>query len=641
MRSPILGRSIVAMCAGACLLVGLWLPGTSLADSQRSCGPARVQSDSSGTAARLTARVSPAAIRPASPGDAATRGGGCPPVTVTYSDASFDGDQYQLPPGMVETEIAATTYSASPGDFPLLIDLSEIIFAQNHFNPTVTQWTYLVWEGNPQTGTLVASFSSDGLILPHVELPVGAAQAVLLQVTVDPGDPEQIIVLDDGSHTFSVGFQIAAHNNPPTSPCTCSGGALPAVCCPIDVSSNAFPAMDNAGPNFGADNWLWVRDCPGGTPGCFIGPGWLQLSIIPAQFVNDWMIRVTYTPLGCTPSTGACCLPDDTCEILTEQNCLSQGGDYRGEDTTCVACEGACCLPSGGCTDAETPTSCGQAGGVFQGPGTNCASIECLGACCQLGGACLDSTLEGCDSISGTWQGPDTQCAQFSCPTTGACCLGDGGCVDDQTLQDCDAAGGVLKPGQVCFDAPCVGACCVPSSGFCDDRLEANCSAIPGAVWLGPDSACTGPSQDACPTAACCMSDGSCVDDNEPNCLALGGLYMDGESCATADCPDPIGACCYSNDTCLEEIEATCLGFGGTWMGAGTICPDACSPCAGPPDGDLSGEGLVNGLDVHAFVDAVLGSPTPDQICAGDFDGSGDLGTGDIPGVVNALLTAP
>ena len=44
---------------------------------------------------------------------------------------------------------------------------------------------------------------------------------------------------------------------------------------------------------------------------------------------------------------------------------------------------------------------------------------------------------------------------------------------------------------------------------------------------------------------------------------------------------------------------------------------------------------------VWIFVAAMLGTPTPDEICAGDFDGSSDLGAGDIAGMANALVTAP
>lgn len=37
---------------------------------------------------------------------------------------------------------------------------------------------------------------------------------------------------------------------------------------------------------------------------------------------------------GVAPSTGACCTSDG-CEILTEDLCLAQGGEYIGDDTTC------------------------------------------------------------------------------------------------------------------------------------------------------------------------------------------------------------------------------------------------------------------------------------------------------------------
>lgn len=56
--------------------------------------------------------------------------------------------------------------------------------------------------------------------------------------------------------------------------------------------------------------------------------------------------------------------------------------------------------------------------------------------------------------------------------------------------------------------------------------------------------------------------------------------------------------------------------------------------------GDLCGtDGRVNGLDVQCFVSALLGgSPTPQEIAMGDFDGDGQIDFDDVDGFVQRLM---
>jgi len=44
--------------------------------------------------------------------------------------------------------------------------------------------------------------------------------------------------------------------------------------------------------------------------------------------------EATFTSGG----TGACCLPDYTCQITTRTNCTAAGGAYQGDDTGCALC---------------------------------------------------------------------------------------------------------------------------------------------------------------------------------------------------------------------------------------------------------------------------------------------------------------
>jgi len=52
-------------------------------------------------------------------------------------------------------------------------------------------------------------------------------------------------------------------------------------------------------------------------------------------------------PTCCYPDTivGACCLPDDSCSLRSELNCLALGGTYHGDNTRCTPvnpCESCC-----------------------------------------------------------------------------------------------------------------------------------------------------------------------------------------------------------------------------------------------------------------------------------------------------------
>ncbi len=60
--------------------------------------------------------------------------------------------------------------------------------------------------------------------------------------------------------------------------------------------------------------------------------------------------------------------------------------------------------------------------------------------------------------------------------------------------------------------------------------------------------------------------------------------------------------------------------------------------CEFVADGDINGDGPVNGIDIQLFVDGILGEPTFDEMCHGDFDEDMTLDVGDIDGMVSALL---
>ncbi len=77
---------------------------------------------------------------------------------------------------------------------------------------------------------------SEGEILPHIELPPGIS-GVNVTVSVAPEDSEQIIVNDNGSRSFSIGYRIDQHNQQTENPCL----TAPPTCC------NASAALRECG----------------------------------------------------------------------------------------------------------------------------------------------------------------------------------------------------------------------------------------------------------------------------------------------------------------------------------------------------------------------------------------------------------
>ena len=544
------------------------------------------------------------------------RGPGCPQQQRTYVNPSlFQGGTYLLQAGTVEMEIMAASYQITAAEFPLRIDTMEFVLGtQNAVVQTVTQYTILVWEGSPNTGDLIFTFSSDDLILPHARIGPGTA-GLNIMVSVDPGDPEQIIVSNNGSQRFSIGLRIDDHHDEPTASCQCVPGCgicgtLPALCCPPNSTRNAFPATDNDGVANPSNNWLYARDCPGATGFCAASEGWLNFS--GAGMPNgDWVIRASYTPFIC-PGFGACCNPSTgVCQVLTETDCQNSAGNWQGEATNCSPnpCpqpQGACCKVDGSCVPNATLASCNTFIGEQFYQNTPCSSVECIqpmGACCtgDSGQSCVEVNADTCASVyAGTFLGGFTSCSEGACE--GACCVGGGGCV--------------------------------PLS-------QGDCSVVPNSQFQGIGVACA--PNDTCPVGACCLPSGSCTNGTVLDCNAQDGVYQGtGTSCGGVNCPQPTGACCFSNGSCLgNRTLSNCNILGGSWAGANTTCPGACQPPCPAADGDMNGDTLVDAKDLPLFVTALMSGGTQDEICSGDFNGSGALDVGDIDGMVAALLAGP
>ncbi len=385
----------------------------------------------------------------------------------THSSADFGGGQFVAQGGFSEGEIAAASFTIPASAFPIRIISTEAIFATvGATTVTTTEWSMMIWEGTPDTGTLLFEFNSDDLILPHIILGPGSA-GVNVQLSVDPGDPEQIFLFNaDSSATFTVGYRIDKHNSQTANPCFTAP----------PQTLNAFPTTDTGGLGAASQNWLFGLNC--GPFGCPANGGWSTFAALPGlcRPSGDWNIRVTWESVNCNPDTGACCLTDGTCLETDAANCDTLNGTYQGDDTLCaqITCpeptEACCFEDTGGCLDLE-PGLCALAGGIAQGPGTDCASTICfpIGAVCLPDGTCIDGvTPEEAQMMGGVFQGDGTTCATVVCPEpTGAACFSNGACLILTEAQATIAGASWAGPGTTCDDANMNGTA---------DACEADCT---------------------------------------------------------------------------------------------------------------------------------------------------------------------
>ena len=89
-------------------------------------------------------------------------------------------------------------------------------------------------------------------------------------------------------------------------------------------------------------------------------------------------LQVTFTPPFVT---GGCCLPDNSCAVVTSASCASQGGVYQGDGTTCspnpcIVATGSCCFTDGSC-DQLTAAQCAAESGTYGGDGSVCSPGLC------------------------------------------------------------------------------------------------------------------------------------------------------------------------------------------------------------------------------------------------------------------------
>ncbi|MCH2137840.1 MAG: hypothetical protein MK074_02165 [Phycisphaerales bacterium] len=380
----------------------------------------------------------------------------CPAEEVAHTDSDFGPGQYIVQAGFEQHEAAAASYVLNTDAFPVHFHSAEMLFATaNATTQTTTEWSFELWQGTPDNGTMIESYASDGSILPHLVMPPGTT-GTILQILVDPGDPEQIFIDDNPEHAYTVAFRIEAHHSP----------GVPCLSAP-DPQQNAFPTTDVSGLASQPGNWIDAID---GTL-CVCGAGWFSFQQFPSICTpsGDWVMRSTYTPFECADANSACCLGDGSCQQTTESTCDAIGGAWTPGNVSCAdaGCDvqtGACCVEStGACVDVEQDV-CAGFGGEFHF-GQDCSDIVCFpeGACCTTVGECAGVMAQSdCELFGGAFMGDGTDCDSVSCPEPmGWCCPEDGSFCVDQTEAVCDAFGAVWGgAGTSCDDGDACNASC-------------------------------------------------------------------------------------------------------------------------------------------------------------------------------------
>ena len=307
---------------------------------------------------------------------------------------------------------------------------------------------------------------------------------------------------------------------------------------------------------------------------------------------------------------------------------------------------GACCTDNYGCVLALGQSECDSLNGFYLGDSTTCDSNNCgqfaLGACCMPDGSCMDSiSADDCMyAFGGLWQGIGTSCATVDCLPQGACCVehglgaGDPGsgdtCIMTMGVVACETLGGTYYgDGTFCDSIPCDTCNCLATGDIDGDGeglTEIDLEILIGIVygWIPPiDSMCHADLNGDCVVDQADIDMLECFLANGFSCFNSVGGYP------VTTCCDPstvTGACCMI-DTCYQYAEQNCLE--GSYQGDSSLCmPDSCNPDTtvvgdtviiiiiswGPIDIDPVGPVVVGPFDpgpigvVFPFVDSLTAS---------------------------------
>lgn len=226
-----------------------------------------------------------------------------------------------------------------------------------------------------------------------------------------------------------------------------------------------------------ACDWCWCNTtAQNNCPPSWYGDGECDCGCSPAD-----------SDCGGTATTGACCLPDDDCTIVTAAACANAVGAYRGNNTTCpqASCSTRCAAICDYCwTGSPIQNQCPlswQGDGVCD-CGCQWTDPDCgpKGACCApANGLCLPLTEITCEVYAaGFFGGVGVACDQVECDRCDAGCdwcwmdtIGEHACLPEWA-QDIDCDCGCQFSDPACAANVCGNLICTETATACPDDCK-------------------------------------------------------------------------------------------------------------------------------------------------------------------------
>ena len=227
-------------------------------------------------------------------------------------------------------------------------------------------------------------------------------------------------------------------------------------------------------------------------------------------------------------------------------------------NVTCVPM-GACCV-DGNCTGVMREDACLESGGTWH-PGEDCATVNC---------GCADATIT-IEILTDNWPNETT----WEVVEQGVGAVASGGPYDNSNTLITEE---VCVSSTRCYDFTiydAYGDGIYAPGGYAVSYNGTVVASTMGSGWSGSSETVSSIGGGCAPPGACCIS-GDCVSgETQQSCEEQGGIWFEGEDCATFICPE---ACCYPNGSCDLVPRHVCLEQGGNPQGPGTTCADVSCP---------------------------------------------------------------
>lgn len=384
----------------------------------------------------------------------------------------------------------------------------------------------------------------------------------------------------------------------------------------------------------------------------FITVGNFSASTVSGQIQLDVTDGGSCTATVQCLATGACCLPTGACVTTTADDCVTQGGTYQGDGTSCSAN----LIADGGFEDGVPNPS-------WVETSTNFGTPICDPGACGFGGGTGPRTGTFWAWFGGIAAFEAGSLQQSLVIPVGATTL-------DFYLEIPVSSGNGVDFLRLKIDATTVFSVgtpvaalgytlvSIPLGAFADGGVhsvlfESTQTGSPGITNYFVDDVSINATTFVCPlpTGACCLADGSCVEVTEDDCAAQGGTYNgDLSLCANVTCIE-----CFTVDFETDDTGAALLDrqridsefdgganypvtiTGSSYMG------DACGSVGGSAaiyDSDLPPHGQDPDLAVNSGnililqVDENLSECSPGFFCTGNDDPDGGVVTFSFNGAV-------